>query len=190
MRLQGKRNRGKEEVKFLEIKGDDQLSGAQQWLTKNMTEEKQNHQSYSKVTGTRHRFPVLEDSRENGRRSVVCTLLIPAEKRTHAHGTTKTQASDNVFNPPSECYSFPISGERCPRTRLLLLKPVVPVSSLFLTQQIPPKYEYSLPHSKDLLASVTALLFSVQAKERELELKNTWAENRLTRRQTQAKYGF
>lgn len=29
-----------------------------------------------------------------------------------------------------------------------------------------------------------------QAKERELELKNTWAENRLTRRQTQAKYGF
>lgn len=50
MRLQGKRNRGKEEVKFLEIKGDDQLSGTQQWLTKNMTEEKQNRGSYSKVT--------------------------------------------------------------------------------------------------------------------------------------------
>ncbi|MGH0175133.1 UNVERIFIED_CONTAM: hypothetical protein FKN15_069323 [Acipenser sinensis] len=29
-----------------------------------------------------------------------------------------------------------------------------------------------------------------QAKERELELKNSWAENKLTRRQTQAKYGF
>ncbi len=29
-----------------------------------------------------------------------------------------------------------------------------------------------------------------QAKERELELKNNWAENKLTRRQTQAKYGF
>lgn len=50
MRLQGKRNRGKEEVKFLEIKGDDQLSGNQQWMTKNMTEEKQQRQSFSKVT--------------------------------------------------------------------------------------------------------------------------------------------
>lgn len=50
MRLQGKRNRGKEEVKFLEIKGDDQLSGNQQWMTKNMTEEKQARQSFSKVT--------------------------------------------------------------------------------------------------------------------------------------------
>lgn len=29
-----------------------------------------------------------------------------------------------------------------------------------------------------------------QAKEREMELKNSWAENKLTRRQTQAKYGF
>ncbi|CAB1320853.1 unnamed protein product [Coregonus sp. 'balchen'] len=29
-----------------------------------------------------------------------------------------------------------------------------------------------------------------QAKERELELKNNWADNKLTRRQTQAKYGF
>lgn len=49
MRLQGKRNRGKEEVKFLEIKGDDQLSGNQQWMTKNMSEEKQQRQSFSKV---------------------------------------------------------------------------------------------------------------------------------------------
>ncbi|XP_071482457.1 proline-rich protein PRCC-like [Diadema antillarum] len=29
-----------------------------------------------------------------------------------------------------------------------------------------------------------------QAKERELELKNQWADNRMTRKQTQAKYGF
>lgn len=35
---------------------------------------------------------------------------------------------------------------------------------------------------------ITYLAF--QAKERELELKNQWAENRLTRRQTQSKYGF
>ena len=52
MRLQGKRNRGKEEVKFLEIKGDDQLSGNQQWMTKSITEEKQVRQSFSKVTFT------------------------------------------------------------------------------------------------------------------------------------------
>ncbi|TNN63757.1 Proline-rich protein PRCC [Liparis tanakae] len=49
MRLQGKRNRGKEEVKFLEIKGDDQLSGNKQWMTKSMTEEKQTRQSFSKA---------------------------------------------------------------------------------------------------------------------------------------------
>lgn len=49
MRLQGKRNRGKEEVKFLEIKGDDQLIGSQQWMTKSMSEEKQERQSFSKV---------------------------------------------------------------------------------------------------------------------------------------------
>ncbi|KAH9515253.1 hypothetical protein Btru_014009 [Bulinus truncatus] len=29
-----------------------------------------------------------------------------------------------------------------------------------------------------------------QAKEREMELKNTWAQNRLTKKQTQSKYGF
>uniref|UniRef100_A0A803T0G4 Proline rich mitotic checkpoint control factor n=1 Tax=Anolis carolinensis TaxID=28377 RepID=A0A803T0G4_ANOCA len=47
-RLQGKRNRGREEINFVEIKGDDQLSGAQQWLTKSLTEE-QNMKSFSKV---------------------------------------------------------------------------------------------------------------------------------------------
>ncbi|XP_067123108.1 proline-rich protein PRCC [Centruroides vittatus] len=35
---------------------------------------------------------------------------------------------------------------------------------------------------------ITYLAF--QAKERELELKNQWSKNRMTRRQTQAKYGF
>ncbi|NXS91797.1 PRCC protein, partial [Jacana jacana] len=49
-RLQGKRNRGREEINFVDIKGDDQLSGAQQWLTKSLTEEK-TMKSFSKVRG-------------------------------------------------------------------------------------------------------------------------------------------
>ncbi|KAM8840689.1 proline-rich protein PRCC [Spinachia spinachia] len=98
MRLQGKRNRGKEEVKFLEIKGDDQLSGNQQWMTKSMTEEKQNRQSFSKRNKE-----------------------LPTGQQRRKH-------------------------------------------------------------------QITYLIH--QAKERELELKNSWAENKLTRRQTQAKYGF
>lgn len=43
------------------------------------------------------------------------------------------------------------------------------------------------------LSSVTGIVLDLplwQAKERELELKNNWADNKLTRRQTQAKYGF
>lgn len=48
-RLQGKRNRGREEINFVEIKGDDQLSGAQQWMTKSLTEEK-TMKSFSKVS--------------------------------------------------------------------------------------------------------------------------------------------
>lgn len=98
MRLQGKRNRGKEEVKFLEIKGDDQLSGNQQWMTKSMTEEKQTRQSFSKKKGEQ-----------------------PTGQQRRKH-------------------------------------------------------------------QITYLIH--QAKERELELKNNWADNKLTRRQTQAKYGF
>ncbi|XP_037651443.1 proline-rich protein PRCC [Sebastes umbrosus] len=98
MRLQGKRNRGKEEVKFLEIKGDDQLSGNQQWMTKSMTEEKQTRQSFSKKKGE-----------------------MPTGQQRRKH-------------------------------------------------------------------QITYLIH--QAKERELELKNSWADNKLTRRQTQAKYGF
>lgn len=98
MRLQGKRNRGKEEVKFLEIKGDDQLSGNQQWMTKSITEEKQTRQSFSKKKGEQ-----------------------PTGQQRRKH-------------------------------------------------------------------QITYLIH--QAKERELELKNSWADNKLTRRQTQAKYGF
>lgn len=49
-RLQGKRNRGREEVNFVDIKGDDQLGGAQQWVTKSLTEEK-TMKSFSKVSG-------------------------------------------------------------------------------------------------------------------------------------------
>ncbi|XP_060614209.2 proline-rich protein PRCC [Anolis sagrei] len=96
-RLQGKRNRGREEINFVEIKGDDQLSGAQQWLTKSLTEE-QNMKSFSKKKGEQ-----------------------PTGQQRRKH-------------------------------------------------------------------QITYLIH--QAKERELELKNTWAENKLSRRQTQAKYGF
>lgn len=52
-RLQGKRNRGREEINFVEIKGDDQLSGAQQWMTKSLTEEK-TMKSFSKVSVKDH----------------------------------------------------------------------------------------------------------------------------------------
>ncbi|CAD7674726.1 unnamed protein product [Nyctereutes procyonoides] len=96
-RLQGKRNRGREEVNFVEIKGDDQLSGAQQWMTKSLTEEK-TMKSFSKKKGEQ-----------------------PTGQQRRKH-------------------------------------------------------------------QITYLIH--QAKERELELKNTWSENRLSRRQTQAKYGF
>ncbi|KAM9494729.1 proline-rich protein PRCC [Clarias gariepinus] len=97
-RLQGKQNRGKEEIKFLEIKGDDQLSGHQQWMMKNMTEETEPRRSFSKKKGDQ-----------------------PTGQQRRKH-------------------------------------------------------------------QITYLIH--QAKERELELKNNWSENKLTRRQTQAKYGF
>ncbi|XP_026576057.1 proline-rich protein PRCC [Pseudonaja textilis] len=96
-RLQGKRNRGREEISFLEIRGDDQLSGVQQWLTKSLTEE-QSMKSFSKKKGEQ-----------------------PTGQQRRKH-------------------------------------------------------------------QITYLIH--QAKERELELKNSWAENKLSRRQTQAKYGF
>ncbi|XP_059365172.1 proline-rich protein PRCC-like [Carassius carassius] len=97
-RLQGKQNRGREEIKFLEIKGDDQLSGNKQWLTKNMTAEAEPRKSFSKKKGDQ-----------------------PTGQQRRKH-------------------------------------------------------------------QITYLIH--QAKERELELKNNWADNKLTRRQTQAKYGF
>ncbi|XP_013910910.1 PREDICTED: proline-rich protein PRCC [Thamnophis sirtalis] len=96
-RLQGKRNRGREEISFVEIRGDDQLSGVQQWLTKSLTEE-QGMKSFSKKKGEQ-----------------------PTGQQRRKH-------------------------------------------------------------------QITYLIH--QAKERELELKNSWAENKLSRRQTQAKYGF
>ena len=34
------------------------------------------------------------------------------------------------------------------------------------------------------------LFFSIQAKEREFDLKNQWAQNKMTKRQSQSKYGF
>ncbi|KAG8449909.1 hypothetical protein GDO86_016545 [Hymenochirus boettgeri] len=96
-RLQGKRNRGREEINFVDIKGDDQLSSNQQWLTKSLTEEK-TMKSFSKRKGEQ-----------------------PTGQQRRKH-------------------------------------------------------------------QITYLIH--QAKERELELKNTWSENKMSRRQTQAKYGF
>lgn len=66
-RLQGKRNRGREEVNFVDIKGDDQLGGAQQWVTKSLTEEK-TMKSFSKVSG-----------KVNGRRGGPLLPLVPAD---------------------------------------------------------------------------------------------------------------
>ncbi|XP_077051307.1 proline-rich protein PRCC isoform X1 [Siphateles boraxobius] len=97
-RLQGKQNRGREEIKFLEIKGDDQLSGAKQWMSKNMSAEVEPRKSFSKKRGDQ-----------------------PTGQQRRKH-------------------------------------------------------------------QITYLIH--QAKERELELKNNWADNKMTRRQTQAKYGF
>ncbi|KAI7799161.1 proline-rich protein PRCC [Triplophysa rosa] len=97
-RLLGKQNRGKEEIKFLEIKGDDQLSGNKQWMTKNVTADLEPRKSFSKKKGDQ-----------------------PTGQQRRKH-------------------------------------------------------------------QITYLIH--QAKEREMELKNSWAENKLTRRQTQAKYGF
>ncbi|OCT66511.1 hypothetical protein XELAEV_18042761mg [Xenopus laevis] len=96
-RLQGKRNQGREEINFVEIKGDDQLSGNQQWMTKSLTEEK-TMKSFSKRKGEQ-----------------------PTGQQRRKH-------------------------------------------------------------------QITYLIH--QAKERELELKNSWSDNKLSRRQTQAKYGF
>nr|XP_020843040.1 proline-rich protein PRCC-like [Phascolarctos cinereus] len=96
-RLQGKRNRGREEINFVEIKGDDQFSGAHQWMTKSLTEEK-TMKSFSKKKGEQ-----------------------PTDQQRRKH-------------------------------------------------------------------QITYLIH--QAKERELELKNTWSENKLSCRQTQARYGF
>ncbi|NP_001107967.1 proline-rich protein PRCC [Xenopus tropicalis] len=96
-RLQGKRNRGREEINFVDIKGDDQLSGNQQWLTKSLTEEK-TMKSFSKRKGEQ-----------------------PTGQQRRKH-------------------------------------------------------------------QITYLIH--QAKERELELKNSWSDNKMSRRQTQAKYGF
>ncbi|XP_056597567.1 proline-rich protein PRCC isoform X1 [Triplophysa dalaica] len=97
-RLLGKQSRGKEEIKFLEIKGDDQLSGNKQWMTKNVTADLEPRKSFSKKKGDQ-----------------------PTGQQRRKH-------------------------------------------------------------------QITYLIH--QAKEREMELKNSWAENKLTRRQTQAKYGF
>lgn len=100
MRLQGKRNRGKEEVKFLEIKGDDQLSGHQQWITKSMSEEKQTRGSFSKVQA---RTTPKNSSSNNQRFLTALFYFFPlAEKGRNAHRTTEAQAPDYISHPPGE----------------------------------------------------------------------------------------
>lgn len=130
-RLQGKQNRGREEIKFLEIKGDDQLSGNKQWMTKNMTVEAEPRKSFSKVS-TSSVLTVFSDG-------FVCLKEINERKSL----------------------TFP---------------------SHFQKKGDQPTGQQRRKHQ------ITYLIH--QAKERELELKNNWAENKLTRRQTQAKYGF
>ncbi|GAB1605968.1 proline-rich protein PRCC-like [Argonauta hians] len=61
-----------------------------------------------------------------------------------------------------------------------------------LTQEMPKhshKKDKDAPSKKSRNKhQITYLAY--QAKERELELKNQWSQNRMTKRQTQAKYGF
>ncbi|XP_013790998.1 proline-rich protein PRCC-like [Limulus polyphemus] len=72
----------------------------------------------------------------------------------------------------------------------------LPNPNEWLTKSITEEKVHQLSRRKHDLPSqqqrrkhqITYLAF--QAKERELELKNQWAENRMTRRQTQSKYGF
>ncbi|BFY97508.1 hypothetical protein BsWGS_00548 [Bradybaena similaris] len=65
-----------------------------------------------------------------------------------------------------------------------------------ITKHLTEETEYVSHKNKDNLPTaqqrrkkqITYLAY--QAKERELELKNTWAQNRMTKKQTQSKYGF
>lgn len=77
-RLQGKRNRGREEINFVEIKGDDQLSGAQQWMTKSLTEEK-TMKSFSKVSGKERStgWPPWESPKQNLTPHLIVTVPTP-----------------------------------------------------------------------------------------------------------------
>lgn len=97
LKLQGRKRKGQEEeISFIDVCVDDQLSDKTQWLTKSITQE-----------------PVHRPSRKKH------DMPTQLQKRKH---------------------------------------------------------------------QITYLAF--QAKERELELKNQWSQNRLTKRETQAKYGF
>lgn len=58
----------------------------------------------------------------------------------------------------------------------------------YLAQQVIYKFTYYFIKYFKLIFNT--IYKCVQAKANELKLKNMWAENRLTRKQTQAKYGF
>lgn len=58
----------------------------------------------------------------------------------------------------------------------------------YLAQQV--MYIFTYYFIKSIKLIFNTIYKYVQAKANELKLKNMWAENRLTRKQTQAKYGF
>ena len=96
-RLQGKRNRGREEINFVEIKGDDQLSGAQQWMTKSLTEEK-TMKSFSKVSGKERStgWPPWESPKQNLTPHLIVTVPTPLANTCFpwywsAHQASQTQ---------------------------------------------------------------------------------------------------
>lgn len=62
----------------MEIKGDDQLSGAQQWMTKSLTEEK-TVKSFSKVSGkgTSAGRPPWESPEQNLTPHLIVTIPTP-----------------------------------------------------------------------------------------------------------------
>lgn len=69
------------------------------------------------------------------------------------------------------------------------------ISTAEVTKSLSEEQEYRSHKKKDMPSAQQRRKHQIgflafQAKERELELKNQWATNRLTKKQTQAKYGF
>lgn len=52
------------------------------------------------------------------------------------------------------------------------------------------QFSFSLTIENTICLKKFLSALSLQAKEQELELQNTWSNNRMSKKQTQAKYGF